>query len=130
MASEIVVAAIGAAGGLVSGTGVSLIAPWANWAVKKREADRNYRREQIAEWRAGIAAMTLASHVTDEPWYFTLRRYIERFDRPLLNVLEPLPRTTVVPAQSPGLRLWVERLSTVVDRVEDDWNLSARKHRK
>ncbi|GLE56617.1 hypothetical protein NJBCHELONAE_19260 [Mycobacteroides chelonae] len=54
MSSEIVVALIGGAAGLVSGTIGSLIAPWSQWGVERHRLRRQRRAELLAEWRRGV----------------------------------------------------------------------------
>ncbi len=130
MASEVAVAVIAGVAGLTSGAVSSLAAPWAKWGVTKREQDRTYRRQQIDKWRAGIASLKTRDRIIEASWYPEIRRYIEQFDPELLNILEPPTRTFVVPPdRAPGLGMWVDRLMVVVDRVEDDWELSDPKHR-
>lgn len=57
MTSEVVVALIGGAAGLVTGTIGSLLAPWSQWGVEKRRLRRDSRVQRLAEWRAGIAIL-------------------------------------------------------------------------
>lgn len=123
----IITAAIGGFAGSIT----AISTPWARWGVKKAADDRKYRREQIEKWRAGIASLTLRDQIIRASWYPELRRHIEKFNPGLFYALEPPARVVVVSPidQSPGLRMWVDDLMTVVDRVEDDWKLSVRKHR-
>ena len=54
MDNTILVALVGAASGLVSGTVASLIAPWINWGVEKRKQKLEYRRQLVVSWRKMI----------------------------------------------------------------------------
>jgi hypothetical protein len=64
VASDITVAFIGGAAGLltgaVTGTISSLIAPWANWGAEKKRRQQDRRVERIAEWRKGVDEVAFA----------------------------------------------------------------------
>ena len=70
MASEIAVAFIGGGAGLLTGaiTGAisSLIAPWANWDIKRR-LNRTTRADRIKEWRLGVANLRKAEREHGQP---------------------------------------------------------------
>jgi hypothetical protein len=49
--STVVAAIVGGVAGVVTGGISSVIAPWANWGVEKRQLRRQERVTQIAGWR-------------------------------------------------------------------------------
>ncbi|MEU6561807.1 hypothetical protein [Nocardia nova] len=60
--TALIAGGFGLAGGVVTGTISSLVAPWANLRVKERELLRQRRIEFVAEWRAGIDELREIEH--------------------------------------------------------------------
>ncbi|WP_278313733.1 hypothetical protein [Lolliginicoccus levis] len=143
MATEIWVATIGGVAGAVSGGIASLLAPWAQWGVKKKQLRHERRVQRIAEWREGIkelqkeelqrhpprsvveksrsidtTGLTLPplAKLTTRHWFLTLRAGMSNSSLSELNELFDTPlkdRVGLVPSF----------LATEVARIERDWDL-------
>ncbi|MCD2116456.1 MULTISPECIES: hypothetical protein [Rhodococcus] len=142
------VALIGAIGGLVSGSVASLVAPWAQWGVDKRRAQRERRTSKIKVWRGEIDKLRKtvedyrsASDVTDydpdcehyplkeaelkraldlntQQWYHSL---LEQLDNDKRNKLEvDLRRYAQANNGEPAIAL----LSRTIEQLDKRWELS------
>ena len=60
MASDIAVAFIGGAAGLLTGTVSSLFAPWAHWGAEKERRQQDRRVARVADWRKGVDELAFA----------------------------------------------------------------------
>jgi hypothetical protein len=79
-------AIIGGISGLVTGVLGALGAPWAKWRVDRAQATREWRRERLEEWRAGLAESERLDALSDRtflllPWYASLRRHLTESER-------------------------------------------------
>lgn len=118
MSSALWTAAIGGGAGLAAGIVSSLLAPWAKWAVDKRQLTMMRRYELLDKWRAGVAdSIRSEINPVGTDWFEQLRPYMTHEAR---NALEH-ERTFVVDGGRGRGRASI--LTTEIDRIEQEWKL-------
>lgn len=116
MTSEIWVAVITGACGLLGG---SALTAWAKWPIEKRRIERQRRYQLLDSWRSGLTTMAIDAPVNEylrTAWYETLRPHISDEQRERLE----RPRTFFVSGDNGrGLK---DLFTGEIDRIERDWD--------
>jgi len=106
--------------GLIAGAVGSLIAPWVHWAIEKRRAKIEYRRNSIAEWRSQIEAFNWnEDSFGDSATYASMRPHM---NPEVVSRIEG-PRTYIVPNEGRGCNAMKQCLVDELSRLEVDWGL-------
>lgn len=117
--SPIIIASIGAAGGLASGILASLIAPWVHYGIELRRKSFEYKANRIKDTRALLdKAESLTDILNSSLWGF------------ISNNLNETERGIVFPK---GLVIWEggadqdsykkSGISIMLSRLEKEWKL-------
>ena len=93
MDSTVVAAIVGGVAGVVTGGISSVIAPWANWGVEKRQLRRQERVTQIAGWRDVARMYPDGAKLLLDGRYFSLRPRLTPREREAAEALEQGTRT-------------------------------------
>ena len=91
--STVVAAIVGGVAGVVTGGISSVIAPWANWGVEKRQLRRQERVTQIAGWRDVARMYPDGAKLLLDGRYFSLRPHLTPQEREAAEALEQGART-------------------------------------
>ncbi|OZC78008.1 hypothetical protein CH251_04965 [Rhodococcus sp. 06-462-5] len=122
MSSELWAAAIGGGAGLATGAVSALLAPWARWAIDKRQIKMQHQLRILTQAREGLAAFRRTGvAVTSMGWYQQLRPYMTS---EAIAVIEG-PRLPIVTDEQRKARRQnvAGTLSEETARIERNWKL-------
>lgn len=106
----------------MTGAVSALLAPWAKWAVDKRQKRLTHQYDLLADWRDGIADYSRrADFLPSQTWYQQLRPYLTSNG---IAVVED-PRLPIMTDDEKRQRRQTVAvtLAKEIDRIERDWKL-------
>lgn len=121
MDPTIISAIIGGVAGLVTGTIVSIFAPWIHWGIEKKRSKLAAQRELIKQWREMLLDENFSrSILLNHPLYGPLR---EMLSKEVISDLERPARHIVVVANNPSINHDQTVVLREIARIEKLWDL-------
>jgi hypothetical protein len=122
MTDTVLTVIIGATAGIVGGGITSLIAPWVQWEIKKKEKRYESRKERIAAWRSLVKELANKPPTGDDEDHIGASEFLEKREA-FYSLRKHLPEEMYKDLWRMNDDLVVEELTVVINKVADEWGL-------